>query len=494
MEYAPFLILYGVAFEWCYRTAGEPYAAAIAHEAAKKAAKLVGQNVGFATAEIFDDEEDSAAVDADLTGGAPAASTSGTNSTAIEEAMRAQERPLPNPLLPNFWAVLFLAVVFIFNLLVWFIQRWSIKVRARVQYQSADALEPDTYAYVTPHLHQGAAAIVPVQYISIGGQTQRFFIFQRQKYEIDESGRVVTELEMPDKAPLKHYQHHRGYASGDEIKAAVQRYGSNSLHIELPSFKDAFCKQILGPVPVFQFFCASLWLLDEYWNYALFQLFSICMYESSTVFGKIKNMQALRGMNKAAVMVQVYREKKWNEIPVTELLPGDILSLSKTSSGDGSATVPCDALLLRGSMVVNEAALTGESVPQMKESAAAEGAACAVPLDVEKTHRVHMLYGGTTILQHNSPVASGDQSGAAAGAEKDLSAPDGGCICYCVRTGFSSSEGKLVRMIEFSQEQVLTDAKEVLALLFLLLFFACVASGHVLQKGLKEGKRYQLII
>jgi hypothetical protein len=49
-------------------------------------------------------------------------------------------------------------------------------------------------------------------------------------------------------------------------------------------------------------------------------------------------------------------------------------------------------------------------------------------------------------------------------------------------------------MIEFSQEQVLTDAKEVLALLFLLLFFACVASGHVLQKGLKEGKRYQLII
>ena len=39
MEYAPFIILYGIAFEWCYRTAGEPYAAAIAHEAAKKAIK-----------------------------------------------------------------------------------------------------------------------------------------------------------------------------------------------------------------------------------------------------------------------------------------------------------------------------------------------------------------------------------------------------------------------------------------------------------------------
>ena len=66
---------------------------------------------------------------------------------------------------------------------------------------------------------------------------------------------------------------------------------------------------------------------------------------------------------------------------VTELLPGDILSLFK---GEGDMTVPCDALILRGSMVVNEAALTGESVPQMKEGAAADGAACEVMLDVEK--------------------------------------------------------------------------------------------------------------
>jgi len=52
------------------------------------------------------------------------------------------------------------------------------------------------------------------------------------------------------------------------------------------------------------------------------------------------------------------------------------------------------------------------------------------------------------------------------------------------------------RMIEFSQEQVLTDAKEVLSLLALLLFFALIASGHVLHKGLKEGKRsqYELIL
>lgn len=288
----------------CNSTLFDLLAVEISHTSNWLLHRIVGKNVGFATAEILDEDDDEdAPLETDFASGAripaPAPpSGGGMNSTAIEEAMRAQERPLPNPLLPNFWAVLFLAVVFILNALVWFVQRWSIRVRSKVQYESAAALEPGTYAYVTPHLHQGAAAIVPVQYVKMGSTIQRFFMFQRQKYEIDESGTLVTELSMPDNEPLKFYQEHRGYDSADDVKRAQQRYGSNSLHIELPSFKDAFLKQILGPVPVFQFFCASLWLLDEYWNYALFQLFSIGMYESSTVFGKIKNQQALRGMNK----------------------------------------------------------------------------------------------------------------------------------------------------------------------------------------------------
>ena len=76
------------------------------------------------------------------------------------------------------------------------------------------------------------------------GKSQRFFMYQRQKFEIDESGRCVKELEMPDSEPLQHYQKHRGYENAEAIAASQQRYGLNSLHIELPSFKDAFCKQV----------------------------------------------------------------------------------------------------------------------------------------------------------------------------------------------------------------------------------------------------------
>eukprot|EP00966_Prymnesium_polylepis_P289196 6679957-Prymnesium_polylepis.1 len=32
--------------------------------------------------------------------------------------------------------------------------------------------------------------------------------------------------------------------------------------------------------------------------------------------------------------------------------------------------------------------------------------------------------------------------------------PDGGCVCYVLATAFSSSQGELMRMIEFSTAQV----------------------------------------
>ena len=68
----------------------------------------------------------------------------------------------------------------------------------------------------------------------------------------------------------------------------------------------------------------------------------------------------------------------YKEIPVgsDDLVPGDIVSINasgsekagrKTPSAAG-LSCPCDALLLHGSAVVNEAMLTGESVPKLKES------------------------------------------------------------------------------------------------------------------------------
>ena len=100
-----------------------------------------------------------------------------------------------------------------------------------------------------------------------------------------------------------------------------------------------------------------------------------------------------------------------------------LLHFSRLFSGGGgssgttrSDTIPCDCLLLRGAAVVNEASLTGESVPQMKEalgiethttptttpttttssssSAPAAAASAASSLDMNGLHRVHVLFSG----------------------------------------------------------------------------------------------------
>lgn len=55
-----------------------------------------------------------------------------------------------------------------------------------------------------------------------------------------------------------------------------------------------------------------LWLLDEYWNYALFHFAMICLLEASTAFSRIKSVASLRGMRSASTHVYVLRDGSSN--------------------------------------------------------------------------------------------------------------------------------------------------------------------------------------
>jgi cation-transporting ATPase 13A1 len=166
-----------------------------------------------------------------------------------------------------------------------------------------------------------------------------------------------------------------------------------------------------------------------------------------------------------------------------------------SSAGDASGVaVPCDAVILRGGAVVNEASLTGESIPQIKEALHVTPADAARALDINTEHRMHVLFSGTTVMQISGSASSDadDESGVDERDVLPLRAPDGGAVCCCLRTGFGSSQGTLVRMIEFSSDAVMGSTTEAIALLLILLAFALMASAYVLVTGLAAGKRTQV--
>lgn len=62
-------------------------------------------------------------------------------------------------------------------------------------------------------------------------------------------------------------------------------------------------------------------------------------------------------------------------------------------------------------------------------------------------------------------------------------------MAYVLRTGFSSSQGKLMQMIEFSQQSVSGDSVETGLALLMLFCFAVISSGYVLYDGLQKKEK-----
>ena len=439
------------------------------------------------------------------------------------------ERPLPSVYLPSALSCCALFVTCSLHALFYLGCHWSVQFTAWALYTASDKPEEGAYVQMQPKEHRGKAALA--RFVRSGRTGRLTFEFQRQKYEYFEAHelrrlRQKGELEdlvgsdevggvrligCPVAEPLDFYIDSKGLKKQEDVDSRVDHFGRNRLVVKQSTFVELLVQQLLSPIAVFQIFCSVLWLLDAYWQYTLFTIFSIAMLESTSAFQRLKTLQQLQGMSSKPYMVKVYRMGRWEDLSTEELLPGDLVSLrgkrvskaiekkpddKPTAPGapaqppprpmvaDAADLVPCDCLVLRGSAVVNESSLTGESVPQMKDAVqpdSKDSDAAERNLEFEGRDRLHTLFSGTQIV--SAGKAGGDCGG-------NLPAvPDGGCLCYVLRTGFSSSQGNLVQLIEFSQEKVSADSKEIFVALFLLLIFALVAAGYVLKTGLEKGDR-----
>ncbi|KAH7844760.1 hypothetical protein Vadar_031380 [Vaccinium darrowii] len=120
----------------------------------------------------------------------------------------------------------------------------------------------------------------------------------------------------------------------------------------------------MEPFFVFLVFCVGLWCLDEYWYYSLFTLFMLFMFESTMAKSRLKTLTELRRVRVDGDTLMVYRCGKWVKLSGMDLLPGDVVSIGRSTGDNGEdGSVPVDMLLLAGSAIVDEAILTGDLTP-----------------------------------------------------------------------------------------------------------------------------------
>lgn len=362
------------------------------------------------------------------------------------------------------------------------ITKWNAGARAWITTKKAHSLHEADCIRIVPNVHRGQGDIVRLNKKDVADVASYAFSYQRDTYAM-ESMSPITFSRLPypssSRPPLSSFHKPTGLGSA-ELPSLHSLYGGNEFNIPIPSFSELFTEHATAPFFVFQVFCVALWCLDEYWYYSLFTLFMLIVFECTVVWQRVRTLTEFRTMSVAPYPIQCYRDNKWTVVQTDTLLPGDLVSVARQQA---ETTVPADILLVHGTCIVNEAMLSGESTPLLKESVQLlEG---SENLDVDGSHKSAVLFSGTKILQ---AATSGEIS-------FPIKTPDGGCLGVVLRTGFGTAQGQLVRTMIFSTERVSANNLESFLFIGFLLIFAIAASWYVWVKGIERNlKKSKLLL
>ena len=303
-----------------------------------------------------------------------------------------------------------------------------------------------------------------------------WFEFWNARYVYERSSGRFLRLTYPvEGTPFSDHLKVSGYGSQKKVEKALDKWGTNEFTFYKPEFLPLLIEHMLAPFFIFQLFCVGLWCLDEYWYYSLFTLVMLVLFESTVAKQRLRNLDTLQQMGHKPQTIWTNRDGKWINISEQLLLPGDIISIS-SESGFYETFVPADCLLLAGTGITNESILTGESAPQWKVAIKFRN-----PKDTFswKKDKQHVLFRGTTLIQHETDTCSHLSPHL-----RGRKTPNGGMLCEVLRTGFSTTQGDLMRTILHSTERMSANSSEAGLFILFLLNFAVAASGYVLYHGI----------
>uniref|UniRef100_A0A3P8W4L4 Polyamine-transporting ATPase 13A3 n=1 Tax=Cynoglossus semilaevis TaxID=244447 RepID=A0A3P8W4L4_CYNSE len=290
----------------------------------------------------------------------------------------------------------------------------------------------------------------------------RYFTFHSTKYYWDEEKQNFKDLcgleELQISCSTLHSEHSSGLTRNQQEYRRLF-FGMNEIAVKVPSVFKLLIKEVLNPFYIFQLFSVILWTADEYYYYAAAIVFMSVISTATSLYTVKKQYVMLHDMVAAHSIVRVSVCRANNdteEVLSTDLVPGDVMVIPSNGT-----IMPCDAVLISGTCIVNESMLTGESVPVTKTNLPNP-----LPDETRETdsvyntedHKRHTLFCGTNVIQ--TRFYSGELVKA-----------------VVVRTGFSTAKGQLVRSILYPKP---TDFKLYRdAYLFLMCLVAVAGIGFV---------------
>lgn len=174
-----------------------------------------------------------------------------------------------------------------------------------------------------------------------------------------------------------------------------------------------------------------MWYCNDYTSYATVIIVLTILSLIVSVWETRVNLVSIQKLSKYSCEVTVFRKDEKGELTPTkmsstELVPGDLYEIP-----DDGLAMPCDTILVNGSVIINESMLTGESTPILKNHMpSVEG----VLFDTNANDSdKYFLYGGTKVVQKR-----------AVKGYKVLG------IVYS--TGFKTFKGNLIRQILYPKE------------------------------------------
>ncbi|GAN01913.1 P-type ATPase (P-ATPase) Superfamily [Mucor ambiguus] len=281
---------------------------------------------------------------------------------------------------------------------------------------------------------------------------QRYFEFQSTRYHYEATTQTFEPVDIKKFFSMKSQDLITMKQGLDDAttQTRLQALGSNFIEVKVPSFLQALWEELTGFFYIYQLQILWCYFYLAYWQIGISDTGVILLAALIKVIVRLKSEKRVKKMAEHVDTCQVLRNQLWSNVSTADLVPGDVIKV------EAGQTVPVDAVILCGDIVVDESSLTGEPLPIRKfPLRCTDDSASLTDFDCQSSAgKTNSLFAGTTIKQSTADA-----------------------IALVLKTRTDTDKGQLVQRILFPQPVSFIFNEQLKLVFFLLLLWALVLLG-----------------